>query len=67
MNLDPNKFKGETVNHMVTRFSHEDCPQKEKACFHMGMGAPFEECEFFKSEENKPFAECTFEARSREP
>lgn len=60
MQLDPNKFRPETVNHMRTQFTHEDCPQQGKACFQMAMGAPYGFCEFFKSEEDKPTAECIY-------
>jgi hypothetical protein len=67
MNLDPTKFKSETVNHMVTRFTHEDCPSKGSTCFLMAMGAPYEYCEFFKSDDNKPTAECSFGEKAKEP
>lgn len=57
MNLDPNKFKGVEINRMVTGFSYPGCPLNRN-CFHVALGGPFEPCEFFKSEENQPTAEC---------
>ncbi len=62
--LDPMKFKVENVNHMVDKCSYEGCILG-KPCFFMAMGAPFEICEYFHSDAEKPFAECSYEEEKK--
>lgn len=65
MNLDPEKFKVDEgrSNPMVVAMQYPDCPINEICVFMVvGFGTIPKQCKHFKSDPEKPEAECLYES-----